>query len=59
MDFVAPVLMFVIGFGGALLIRRVVSTRHLGGGSARLPVEKGAVRLEEMGKKRRKPKRSG
>ncbi len=59
MDFVAPVLMFVIGFGGALLIRRVVSMRRLGGGPASLPVEKGAVRLDEVGKRRRKPRRSG
>lgn len=60
MDFVAPAIMFIVGFGGALLVRRLLKGRF--GRSNDLPLEKGAVRLDRQGgksgKKRKKKSRS-
>ena len=56
MEYVVPAVLFVLGFGGALLMRRVVSMWTRRGRSRDLPVQKGAVRLDTVGKKRRRKK---
>ena len=53
MDFVAPAIMFIVGFGGALLARRLLSASGFRR-SRDLPMEKGAVRLDRVGRKKGK-----
>lgn len=54
MDLFWPGVFAAIGFGGALLMRKLVSTLSQRGGRESLPVEKGAVRLDQVGKKGKK-----
>ncbi len=56
-QYVAPAILFVIGFGGAVLARRVATWARKGTGPKTVPLKKGAVRLDHVpakGKKRRR-----
>lgn len=53
MDLAAPVILFGLGFVGAVAIRSLVSWVKARTGRSRLPVEGGAVRLEEVGRRRK------
>lgn len=55
-DYLVPAILFGIGFGAALLVRRLVS----GVGRRRaadLSLDKGTVRLDQVGKKKARKRR--
>jgi hypothetical protein len=52
MDFVAPAIMFIIGFGGAMLVRRLLTASRFRR-SRDLPV-KSSVRLDRVARKKGK-----
>ncbi len=56
MDYLVPAILFALGFGGALLARRAVSWIQGGRAGSRMPMDRGSVRLEDMGRKRKKRK---
>lgn len=54
MEYLVPGLFLLFGFGAALLIRRMVSAATRRGRPQDVPLQKGAVPLESIGKKRRR-----
>lgn len=56
MDYAVPAILFGIGFGAALLARRLVGALGRRKGSD-LNLEKGAVRLDQMGKRKSRKSR--
>ena len=51
MEYAAPVILFVVGFGAALLARKAGMWTGRRRGSSELPVEKGVVHLEKVAKR--------
>ncbi len=54
MDLFWPGVFTAVGFGAALLMRKLISTLSRRGAPADIPTEKGAVRLDQVHKKGRK-----
>lgn len=51
MEYAVPAILFVAGFGAALLARRAGAWARWRGGSNDMPLEKGVVRLDQVAKK--------